>query len=206
VARTKERILDTTAELFRRYGYTGTGLKQIVAQANAPFGSIYHFFPGGKEQLGGEVIRRSGQMYQDLLTAIIDSAPDVLTGVGDCFSGASVVLLETDYADACPIETVALEVASSNEPLRKATADVFDSWIAAATERLSGAGIVPGAARQLAISTISLLEGAFVLSRALRSVEPLEAAGMTATLAVKDALETSARGSGAAAGLQPTLG
>jgi AcrR family transcriptional regulator len=45
---TKARILDTTAELFMRYGYTGTGLKQIVADANAPFGSLYHHFPGGK--------------------------------------------------------------------------------------------------------------------------------------------------------------
>ena len=53
---TRERILDTTAELFQRYGYTGTGLKQIVANANAPFGSIYHHFPDGKAQLGGEVI------------------------------------------------------------------------------------------------------------------------------------------------------
>jgi AcrR family transcriptional regulator len=61
VANTKERILDNTGELFRRYGYTGTGLKQIVANANAPFGSVYHFFPGGKEQLGEEVIRRSGR-------------------------------------------------------------------------------------------------------------------------------------------------
>ena len=57
---TKDRILDTTAEHFRRYGYTGTGMKQIVAEAKAPFGSIYHFFPGGKEQLGREVILRSG--------------------------------------------------------------------------------------------------------------------------------------------------
>jgi AcrR family transcriptional regulator len=191
LASTKERILDTTAELFRRYGYTGTGLKQIVAQANAPFGSIYHFFPGGKEQLGGQVIRRSGQMYQDLLTSIIDSAPDLLTGIGDCFAGAAVVLRETDYADACPIETVALEVASCNELLREATADVFGSWIAAGTERLTGAGIAPRTARELAISTIALLEGAFVLSRAQRSVEPLEAAGKTATSVLRQALETA---------------
>ncbi len=44
---TKERILDSTAELFRRQGYAGTGMKQIAAEAAAPFGSVYHFFPGG---------------------------------------------------------------------------------------------------------------------------------------------------------------
>jgi AcrR family transcriptional regulator len=187
-AGTRDRILDTTAEFFRHNGYNGTGLKQIVAEANAPFGSIYHFFPGGKEQLGREVISRSGLLYQELLTGIIDSAPDMVSGIGDCFAGAAVVLVETDYADACPIETVALEVASTNEPLREATAAVFDSWIAAATERI--AEVVPdqARARQVAISVIALLEGAFVLSRSLRSVEPLEAAGATAVAALREAI------------------
>jgi len=50
---TKERILDVTADLFRQYGYTGTGLKQIVTNANAPFGSLYHFFPAARSSSGG---------------------------------------------------------------------------------------------------------------------------------------------------------
>src|SRR5689334_8400201 len=112
VANTRERILDVTAELFRRYGYTGTGLKQIVANANAPFGSVYHFFPGGKEQLGDEVIRRSGLMYQELVETVWAGARDPVAGVADVFAGAGEVLRQTDYADACPIATVALEVAS----------------------------------------------------------------------------------------------
>ena len=57
---TRERILETSGELFRRQGYMGTGVKQIVEEAGAPFGSLYHFFPGGKEELGAETIRRSG--------------------------------------------------------------------------------------------------------------------------------------------------
>ncbi len=195
-AGTRDRILETTAALFRRYGYTGTGLKQIVARANAPFGSIYHFFPGGKVQLGGEVIRLSGRMYQDLLTAIIDSAPDAVTGIGDCFAGAAMVLVETDYTDACPIETVALEVASANEPLRQATAEVFSSWITAATDRIATAVHDRARARELAISAIALLEGAFVLSRSLRSVEPLEAAGATAVAAVRAAVSVNSAGPG----------
>jgi AcrR family transcriptional regulator len=188
-AETRDRILDTTAELFRRYGYTGTGLKQIVAQANAPFGSIYHFFPGGKQHLGEEVIRRSGRMYQELVEAVFDAAPDIVTGTSDVFTGAAAVLQETDYVDACPIETVALEVASTNEPLRRATAEVFESWIASATNRLAEAGIEQGRARELAIAIITSLEGAFVLSRAMRSPEALLAAGETATAAVRDALD-----------------
>lgn len=188
MASTKDRILDTTAELFRRYGYTGTGMKQIVAEAGAPFGSLYHHFPGGKEQLGEEVIRRSGRMYFELFEAIYDEAPDAASGVEDFFAGAAAVLRETDYADACPVATVALEVASTSEPLRLATAEVFEGWISGAAERFAAAGVPRGEARRLAISVISALEGAFILARALRSTEPVEVAGAAAAAAVREAL------------------
>ena len=187
---TKDRILDTTAELFRRYGYTGTGLKQIVTDANAPFGSVYHFFPGGKTQLGAEVVRRSGQMYLELVLGVFDAAPDVLRGTAGIFTGAAEVLRETDYVDACPIASVALEVASSNEALRQATADVFETWIVAATSRFTEAGIAGREARCLAIVLIELLEGAFVLSRAARSTEALEAAGNAAVALVRVSLDS----------------
>jgi AcrR family transcriptional regulator len=185
---TKQRILDVTAELFRRYGYTGTGLKQIVAAANAPFGSVYHFFPGGKQQLGDAVVRRSGQMYMEIVEAVYASGPDPLTGVRDIFDGAAVVLGETDYVDACPIATVALEVASSNEMLRGATASVFESWIQRATTWMLDAGIDAQQARPVAIALIQLLEGGFMLSRAARTPEALRAAGDAAVALVRGAL------------------
>jgi len=194
VATTKVRILDTTAELFRRYGYTGTGLKQVVAEAGAPFGSVYHFFPGGKAQLGEEVIRRSGQMYLELVLAVLDGATDLVAGIGDVFSGAAEVLRKTDYIDACPIATVALEVASSNEVLRLATADVFESWTAAATDRFERAGIDAGPARVLAMAVIELLEGAFLLSRAARTTEALDAAGSAAVALVRAAVPSRRTG------------
>jgi AcrR family transcriptional regulator len=188
---TKERIMDSSAELFRRQGYAGTGVKQIASMAGAPFGSLYHFFPGGKEQLGAEVIRSSGALYLQLFATIAMQAPDPLSAIGDFFSGAAETLRETDYADACPIATVALEVASTNEPLRKATAEVFESWIDAASAYFAAAGIPPERSRELALSVLCLLEGAFIFSRAARSTEPLELAGATAVAAVRSALPRS---------------
>jgi len=187
-AATKDRIIDTTAELFRRQGYAGTGIKQILAAANAPFGSLYHFFPGGKEQLGAETIRSSGRLYAELFATIAAQAPDVPTAVGDFFSGAARTLIETDYADACPIATVALDVASTNEQLRVATAEVFESWIGGAAAYFAQAGIPRERARELALSMLCLLEGAFVFCRAMRSVAPLQIAGASAVAAVNEAL------------------
>jgi AcrR family transcriptional regulator len=189
---TKERIVNTTAELFRRQGYTGTGLKQIVAGAAAPFGSVYHFFPGGKEQLGAEVIRVSGRFYQELVEAVWDAPVDPISGVADVFAGAAETLRETDYADACPIATVALEVASTNDVLRDATAQVFAAWIDSGVERFVAAGIGRAKARELAFAVIALLEGAFILSRAARTTEALEAAGATAVAQVRAAMTEQA--------------
>lgn len=185
---TRDRLRGAGAELFRRQGYRGTGLKQIVTAAKAPLGSLYHFFPNGKEQLGEDVVRWSGGLYLQLIAAIFDSQPDVVSGVRAFFAGAAETLRQTGYADACPIATLALEVASTSEPLRQATHDVFESWIAATAKRFAAAGLDPDTARELAISALAALEGAFVLGRAARSTRPVEVAGEMVAAAVETAL------------------
>ena len=179
--------MQRSAELFRRQGFAGTGLKQIVAEASAPFGSVYHFFPGGKEQLGEEVIRHSGALYGQLIDVFYLPGVDPEEATRAFFAGAAQTLRDTDYADACPIATVALEVSSTSEPLRRACADVFDDWIDMAADRLAQAGVRRDRARATAIGLIAALEGAFVLARAQRSTEPLEVAGEIAAGAVRAA-------------------
>jgi AcrR family transcriptional regulator len=188
VSTTRQRIVDASAELFRRQGYSATGVKQIVTEAKAPFGSLYHFFPGGKQELGAEAIRQSGALYELLIPAVLDPAPDLATGIRNFFAGAAQHLVDTDYQDACPIATVALEIASTSESLRVACADVFECWIAAGAARHEAAGLSPVQARQLTIGMLAALEGAFELARALRATEPLEIAGELAAKAVESAL------------------
>lgn len=185
---TRERILYASAELFRRQGYAGTGLKQIATEAEAPFGSVYHFFPGGKEQLADEVLRVGGRFFLALYQGIAAEAPDLVAAVRDFFAGAGETLVATDFADACPIATVAGEIASTHETLRKAAADVFESWLDALAQDAVEAGVPPGRARGLAISVLAVLEGAFLLSRSLRSTEPMRAGGDAAVALVEAAL------------------
>lgn len=186
---TRERIVGAGAELFRRQGYAATGVKQIVTTAQAPFGSLYHFFPGGKEQLGAEAIRTSGALYELLIPTVFDPAPDLVTGVRAFFAGAAAHLRETGYADACPIATIALEVASTSETMRAACADVFESWIAAGIPRFTAAGLGEASARELVTGMICALEGAFVLARASRSTEALSVAGEMTAATVQRALD-----------------
>ncbi len=185
---TKQRILDATSTLFRLQGYPGTAMKQVVEAAGAPFGSVYHFFPGGKEQLAAASIERAGRMYEELVLAVFDAEPDAAAGTRAMFEGAGEVLRQSNFADACPIATVALEVASTNPPLRRATHRVFDSWVTTLTGRLADAGAEPATARAAAIAVIELLEGGFILSRAAQDTAVMEAAGTAAVMVVEAAL------------------
>jgi AcrR family transcriptional regulator len=188
VSDTKQRILDATSTLFRLQGYTGTAMKQVVDASGAPFGSVYHFFPGGKEQLAAEAIVRAGQMYEELVLAVFDCEPDPVAGTRAVFDGAGEVLRQSGYADACPIATVALEVASTSAPLRRATHRVFESWVSTLTSRLADAGADPATARAVAFAVIELLEGAFLLSRAAQDTAPMDAAGNAAVAIVSAAM------------------
>lgn len=185
---TRDRIVDAAADLFRTHGYTGTGMKQVVAAAEAPFGSVYHFFPGGKQELAAAAIERAGTFYGELVLAILDAEDDVVVGTRAVFEGAGDVLVETGYADACPIATVALEVASTNEVLRAACDRVFARWIDVLTERIAAGGAPPAAARSAAIAVLGLLEGAFLLSRSARTTEAVRAMGDAAVATVAAAV------------------
>lgn len=185
---TRERIVESAASAFMRQGYSGSGLKQISTESAAPFGSLYHFFPGGKVELAAATLRWSGAAYQELVEAFFEASPGVVSGVLNAFDAAAATLEATDYADACPIATVALEVASTNETLRIVTAEVFEAWLNAATRRFLAAGIGDDRARELAILAVAALEGGFLLSRAAKSTEAMGVLGRAVADAVEGAL------------------
>lgn len=186
---TRGRILDATAELYRRQGMPATGLKQISTAAQAPFGSIYHHFPGGKEVISVEVIRREGIRYGELVGAQL-AHTDPLDGIADLFEKAGADLEAQDYREACSIETIALEVASTNERLRTEAAEVFQGWLTSLAAWFARLDITEDDSRRLALITLTALEGAFVLCRTLRSVEPIIAAGRGVQAAVQATVAT----------------
>lgn len=194
MAETRDRIIVATNELFRRHGFNGTSLKQISEAANATMGSIYHFFPGGKEALGVAVIQSTGAIYRELFELIAAQSSDPAAAYVDFFDGAAAILEESDYIDPCPIGTIAREVANTSEPLRVAASGAFGSWIDAATAHLIGAGIEPDHAAELAQVFVATIEGMFVLSRTQRSTAPLKAAGRSLSELVVIAIERAGAG------------
>lgn len=190
---TRDRIIDSTAQLYRHQGMAATGLKQIAAAAAAPFGSIYHHFPGGKEEISEHVIHSEGIRYSALVAPDLAAVDDVVTGIPDVFASAAGQLEAAGYAEACSIETIALEVASTNERLRVATATVFTAWISELAAWFSQTGLGEEACRRLALAFLTSMEGAFVLCRSLRSTEPMTAAGATVQALVRAELASAGK-------------
>ncbi len=170
----RERMVVGAAQLLSRAGLAEASFRNVVGLTGAPRGSIYHHFPGGKEELGQEVIRRSGAMYAELFTQIARESGDVLSYVENVFEGAAATLVESDYADACPIATVALEVASTNEPLRVALAEVFERWTHPDVEYREDPSW-PGAATYRGHEAVTAAFRDYVLVLGLESPELLEA-------------------------------
>jgi AcrR family transcriptional regulator len=193
---TRARIVEATAALFMQQGYPGTGLKAIVESSEATIGSLYHFFPGGKAELAAATLRQAGQAYEQLVVSILDAAPDIVTGIRDCFAGAAEVMRATDYVDACPVATVALEVASSDETLRVVTEEIFAGWLTTLGHRFQAGGLPPDRAHHLATVFVATLEGGFLLSRVAKDAGALEMLGMAVVELAERALADSAGSSG----------
>ncbi|MFI8974975.1 TetR/AcrR family transcriptional regulator [Nocardia asteroides] len=181
---TRTRLVESAAELFSRQGFGGTGIKAVLAAAEAPYGSLYHFFPGGKQELGAAALVHGGARYRELLESVYPPGTDVVEATAASFVQAAGFLEETDYGYACPIATIALEVANNDELMRNAAAEAFESWLEVLEERFTTAGMAADRAREVAVEIFCLIEGAVLLARTIRSVAPLHTAGRAATNAV----------------------
>ncbi|QKV77932.1 TetR/AcrR family transcriptional regulator [Amycolatopsis sp. Hca4] len=172
---TRQRMLDTAADLFQTQGYHATGLTQLTTAGGAPKGSLYFHFPGGKEQLAAEAVRLSSERTGALFDAILRDAPDPATGIDRAIDALAGVLTESDFQRGCPLATVALDAAPASEPIRRACTDGYESWHVVLGDYLAGQGLSAGRADELATIVLAAIEGGLLLARTRRDLAPLRA-------------------------------
>ena len=187
---TRQRLVTAAAELFRRQGYAATGIKSILTAAGAPYGSLYHFFPGGKAELARAVIDDGGTAYLALVQAFYRDDVHPVAATEEFFTGGIELLESTAFADPCPIASLAAEIADTHVELREAAAAAFDSWIGAVADHLVHHGVERDTARNASTELFCLIEGAFLLCRTTRSVAPLRSVGRLASALVAGATAT----------------
>lgn len=141
--------------------------------SNAPKGSLYHYFPEGKEAIGEAAVALAGEMVAETLEELAEKheSPSAFL-VAYCKRYADW-MEESDFQSGCPIATTLLETAPRSKPITSAGLTAVDSWIEIITAVFKRSGLDTRAARQRAELAISALEGALILSRIRRSKAPI---------------------------------
>lgn len=173
----KARMLEATATLLQRQGYYATGLNEIVREANAPKGSLYFHFPGGKEELAAAALEQAGrQTREELLKVVADNPhpPDAVHAVALWLADQ---LTSSDFVAGCPVATVALEAASTSARLQEVCGAHYGTWHATTREYLLAHGMAEAEAGPTATLMLAAIEGALLLARAHQDPKPLHEVG-----------------------------
>jgi AcrR family transcriptional regulator len=170
----RRRLLNGARRLLAERGYAGMELRDVAARGNAPRGSIYHHFPGGKRQLAAEAALLEGEEIRENIERALAErgVRETLALFGEMFRRR---VANHPERIGCPVAAAAL--ARREDPaLAAAATSVFQSWespIAAALER---EGVDGAAAETFAGLAVSTIEGALLRARAAGSQAPLDSA------------------------------
>jgi TetR/AcrR family transcriptional repressor of lmrAB and yxaGH operons len=174
---TREKLLIATEELLASRGAHGAGLTDVCALSGVAYGSLYHQFPKGKNELVAASIRRSGEGITDVLEAILASMP-LVEAVTAMFAGGAQMLERSQFTRGCPVGTPA--ISGDDDELIEAAAAAFQRWSALITAAARRNGIGARPAAELASALVSLYEGSLLVARAERSSRPIRAAAAVA--------------------------
>jgi AcrR family transcriptional regulator len=157
----------------RERGIHGVGLREVVAHSGGPRGSLGRYFPGGKTQLMTEAI--------DVVIAELSAEVDEGTTKAKAFPDAIVaivapwrrLLVDYDFALGCPIAATVVD-AADNDELRVHVDELLAHSQASVADVYARFGASPAEAEEQSTVLLAAIEGALILARARRSIEPLD--------------------------------
>src|SRR5438034_11418501 len=119
----RERMVVSAALLMRERGARATSLDAVLEHSGAPRGSVYHHFPGGREQLLREATEWAGDYVARRL-----GRGDPLAAIDSLLDEYRANLAATEFRAGCPIVAVAVESAEDQPDLRDQAVGAFDRW------------------------------------------------------------------------------
>ncbi|MER5932669.1 TetR/AcrR family transcriptional regulator [Streptomyces sp. NPDC002054] len=174
---TRDRLIRTASRLMQHGGYETTPVKQLVKEAGATLGSLYHFFPGGKQELAVAALAFGGEEFAEMLSTGLASHTDPAEAVEAVAVLLAEALRDSDWRDGCPVTATALESVGRLPDLQAACETAFAHWRQLVEERLLAGGFSAEDSRDLAMTVISTLEGAETAAQVGQSQTPLLLAG-----------------------------
>ncbi|MFJ5986325.1 TetR/AcrR family transcriptional regulator [Lentzea sp. NPDC092896] len=170
---TKQRMLDSAVLLLRERGAAGVTVDAVLAHSGAPRGSVYHHFPGGRNELVLGAVRQAG----DYIAAMVSESAaegDVRQMVGRLVDFWKRALTRTGYRAGCPVAAMAVDSRDLVPDAGDVVREIFASWQASLANALAANGFEAPRAQRLATLVVSAIEGAIILCRAHRDLGPLD--------------------------------
>jgi TetR/AcrR family transcriptional regulator, transcriptional repressor for nem operon len=175
---TRTRLVDTAMRLFWEKGYASTSVADVLKDATANSGSLYHFFPGKQDLLIAVLERYRDGIATQLLNPAWRGIDDPIDRIFALLARYRQGIVMTECTYGCPIGSLALELHEPDPAVREALAANFDAWTSAILECLDAAGnrlpadLDRGALAQFVLTT---MEGAVMQARTYRDVAHFDA-------------------------------
>ena len=176
---TRERIVEAARQLFFKRGYTATGIADVLKEAGANSGSLYHFFPSKEDLLTAVLEKYLSMLEPQVLQPAFARTSDPIERLFAILEGYRLLLEMSDFQLGCPIGNLALEVSNSHRKARKLIVENFRAWCEAVRNLIVEAGDRLPAdldAGACATHVLATMEGAVMLARSYRSFEPYDEA------------------------------
>ncbi|WP_202080953.1 TetR/AcrR family transcriptional regulator [Caldalkalibacillus salinus] len=173
---TRDKILKTSAHLFRRQGYHATGLNQIIKESGAPKGSLYYYFPSGKEELAVESVSMTKDKVREYIKAFLEPYSDPVEAIQTFFIEFQKYVnhCPKEGDDGAPIGLLALETSEMSDKLKNVCDQTYTEWQAVFKQKLIDCGVSEDKAADMSLVIMMLIEGGVTLSTTNNTRQPFE--------------------------------
>lgn len=173
----RAQILQTTCALLEKQGFHGTGLNEIVKESGAPKGSLYHYFPDGKDQITAEAVLQSGQLTAERIGSGLSESSSASKAVYDFVLKIADHVEHSGFAAGSPLTAVAMETATKSERINQSCREAYGALQTAFREKLLECGFAKIKADELSTFITASIEGGIILSRTYHTADPLRLVG-----------------------------
>ena len=169
----RDQILQTTCTLLEKQGFHGTGLNEIVKESGAPKGSLYYYFPEGKDQIAAEAVLQSGQVTAERIQAGLAESSSASKAVYDFVLKVADNVELSGFAAGSPLTAVAMETATTSERINLACREAYGALQNAFKDKLLESGFTKTRSEELSTFITASIEGGIILSRTYHTADPL---------------------------------
>jgi TetR/AcrR family transcriptional regulator, lmrAB and yxaGH operons repressor len=169
----REKILQAASELMEKQGYHATGLNEIIQKSGAPKGSLYYYFPEGKEQIASEAILQAGKIVSERFHERTAGETSPAQAIRDFLYMIAQRMEETNFYTGSTMTMIAMETASTSKKINAACREGYRLLIEAFKEKLLAGGMEESKAGDMAEMIVAAVEGGIILSRTYQDANHL---------------------------------